>query len=104
MIPRKFSIIRPSQVCKRGPASDPLRGKKNNKKRKTRSTTQEAVSQEVERVKSDVEEMEESGVGNNEMRLHIDGQSQPILIKVIGGNEGNENTDGISISECRQEV
>lgn len=62
-------------------------------------------AQESGRLKPDLEGMDESGVGNgNEMRLHIDGQSQPILIKVIGGNDGNENTDGISISESRQEV
>lgn len=62
-------------------------------------------TQESGKLKPNVDEMDHSGVGNgNEMRLHIDGQSQPILIKVIGGNEGNENTDGISISECQQEV
>lgn len=60
-------------------------------------------TQEFGRLKPDLDGMNESGMGN-EMRLHIDGQSQPILIKVIGGNDGNENTDGISISECRQEV
>ncbi|KAL1488409.1 hypothetical protein ABEB36_014883 [Hypothenemus hampei] len=81
MIPKEFAIERPAQACKRGPPKGPFRVKRSS----IRSMSSTGEKDEEEELK--VTEHQD------EMALHIDGQAEPIFIKVINPEEG-ENEDG----------
>ncbi|XP_066256705.1 protein tramtrack, beta isoform-like isoform X14 [Euwallacea similis] len=87
MIPQEFRIIRSSRACKRGPVKNPSKFRGWKKKNPTNEVV--AVEEALKDVKSvvvrEVTVLEEDPLSrqNNEIAWHIEGQAEPIVIKVI---------------------